>query len=72
MDLIAEFCLIFILLKKSANFVYYTSYVVCYKNCHCFFYQKKKSGKKKFLNWEENTAEDSSTAAHSQQPEIIQ
>jgi hypothetical protein len=39
-DLIAEFCLIFILMKISANFVYYyTSYVVCYKNCRCFFYQ---------------------------------
>ncbi len=47
MDLIAEFCLIFILLKISANFVYYTSYLVCYKNCRCFFYQEKKDRVKK-------------------------
>jgi hypothetical protein len=51
-DLIAEFCLIFILLKISANFVYYyTSYVVCYKNCRCFFLSiKKRSGKKKIVH----------------------
>jgi hypothetical protein len=47
-DLIAEFCLIFILMKISANFVYYyTSYVVCYKNCRCFFLSIKKDRVKK-------------------------
>ncbi len=52
MDLIAEFCLIFILMKISANVVYYyTSYVACYKNCRCFFFiNKKKIGLKKTLS----------------------
>jgi hypothetical protein len=49
-DLIAEFCLIFILMKISANFVYYyTSYVVCYKNCRCFFLSIKKDRVKKII-----------------------
>ncbi len=47
MDLIAEFRLIFILLKISANFVYYTSYVVCYKKLPLLFLSIKKDRVKK-------------------------
>jgi hypothetical protein len=49
-DLIAEFFLIFILMKISANVVYYyTSYVVCYKIVVAFFIKKKKIGLKKIF-----------------------
>jgi hypothetical protein len=49
MDLIAEFCLNFILLKISTNFVYlvdYTSYMFFYINCRCFFINKNRSVQK--------------------------